>query len=494
MCILKELLNALDHDIDIQPEIDEISGADDHPHFLFESTEDQSGANATNSFELLDTSHTVVGQCVYTPGAEIVSNPVEHSSPRYMQLGEGNTVFVATSIADAIALHKTGISAKTIAPLHAEDLIDICASLKNSYPSHQYVVLGSRSHSHLIVAAKELISAKSDYPPPRFDSWYEFEDKEGVEAVDTYLHRFDSEAAAVDSFLVTDEHVKNIENQRFLFDNLIINQHIAVICAEPNAGKTTIMNWVCSQISETTDIRYLNLDCSGSELRDYQSFAKQYGFEFINFDITETKEEDFFQALRDSPDLSGKLYIFDTMKKLVDPMRKDQVKAFMKLLRTFCVKGASFVLLAHTNKHKTKEGLPVFEGVGDVRADCDEMIYLIPQDNADGSKTVTTAPDKTRGHFVPITFTISEDRSVSLTEYVDLLEESRQRADQSIISTVLGAISAGQTTQGAILEACQQQGISTRQSRRVLEAYSKGAKHLWTVQRGKNNSLVYTPA
>ncbi len=470
---------------EIPREVDSVSSAEEIGYRV-------GGEEENISLPLFDCNHNLISHCSFNKKNGHTITPIEITKPCYIQFGGGSEVIISSCIADAIALHQTGVGTRTIAPLQPEDLIDICVHLKRGFPNHQHFILGRRDHSHHIVVAKQEINASSEYPPAIYNSWSEFIDQKGVVAVTEFLHRNDTEANAVDSFVVKDDHVRNIEEQRFIFENLIISQHIIVICAEPNAGKTTIMNWVCSKISETTDVRYLNLDCSGSELKGYQSFAQNNGFEFINFDITGTKEEDFFKVIKESKDLTGKLYVLDTMKKLVDPMKKDQMKTFMKLLRTLCIKGATFVLLAHTNKHKTKDGLPVFEGVGDVKADCDELIYLTPKDNENGTKTVTTTPDKTRGHFAPITFIITPDRSVSLTEYVDLVAENRLRVDGPVISAIRDALAAGKTIQKDIVEACNSKGIGKRGSRRALEGYSMGENRLWSKTKGDNNAWVYT--
>lgn len=417
--------------------------------------------------------------------------PVGSDGPCYVDLGQGNEVIVATSVADALALHQLGLSTHTVAPLITEDLIKVCTSLRVD-PTCKLLILGSRDNSALISAARRQLDCRSNYPPQRYKSWEVFLEQDGITAVTDHLLKANPAENAIDSFVVKDEHVENIESESFIFDNLIINQHIVVLCAEPNAGKTTIMNWVCSQISETSAVAYVNSDCSGADLKRYQEYAGDYGFRLINFDITDTQDHRFFEALHACDNLDNQVFVIDTLKKVVDLMGKSSVKVFMKQLRKLCVRGATFVLLAHTNKHKGKDGLPVFEGVGDVKNDCDELIYLIPQDQPDGSKVVTTFLDKTRGIFEPITFTISADRVVSLTDYVDLVAEYERKADQTAISAINRALAAGTTIQKDIVSNCQSDGIGKRTSIRVLAQYSKGPAVLWSRQKGAKNAWIYS--
>lgn len=439
----------------------------------------------------LDLAHQHIGDAHYFPTTGNLDTRGNTDGASYISLGEGNEIIITTSAADLVTLHQIGLSSRTVAPLDPNDLFELCRALKTTYPNCQYHILGIREHAHMIQVTKEEIGCRSGYPHPMYQTWAEFLHQCGIGAIKDYLLRSDTETKAMDPFIVRQEHVACIQEQRFLFENLIINQHIAVICASPNAGKTTIMNWVCGQISETNDVRYINLDCSGSDLKHYQEYAHSHGFEFLNFDVTGTSLEAFFTTLEEPPDLTGKVYVFDTLKKIVDPMRKDQVSALMKRLRRFSNKGATFVLLSHTNKHRSKDGVPIFEGVGDVRADCDDLIYLIPDSHPDGSMTVNTLIDKSRGAFEPMTFNISRNRDVSLTEYVDILALHQSKADESIINTVTQLLTSGPMIQKDIIDACVSAGHGKNKVSRVLTEYASKEPPLWTRAKGANNSWVY---
>lgn len=413
------------------------------------------------------------------------------NAPAHVDLGEGNEVVIATSISDATALHKLGVSTRTIAPGLPEQLVDFCAGL-DTESDLKYAIFGISENMPVVAAIRRDLDCPSYYPPAGYNTWAQYCEDVDHESVKTYLFGRSAAAAAIDEFTVRDEHVENIEQARFIFSNLIISQHIVVLCAEPNAGKTTIMNWVCSQVSEETDVTYVNMDCSGGDLKQYQNFARDNGFALVNFDITGTQDTTFFEALEACESLHNQLIVIDTLKKCVDLMGKSSVKIFMKYLRAMCNKGATFVLLAHTNKHKDKDGLPVFEGVGDIRSDCDELIYLIPGDRQDGSKIVTTVPDKTREIFEPITFSINPDRSVSLTGYVDLLAAQAREVDNPTIAAIIDALTSGLTVQKDLVKACETIGVGRRRATKVLERYTTGQAPLWSRTKGDNNSWQYT--
>ena len=93
--------------------------------------------------------------------------------------------------------------------------------------------------------------------------------------------------------------------------------------------------------------------------------------------------------------------------------------------------GMTIVLLAHTNKYNDADGKPIFEGTGDLRTDVDKMIYFIPQFHSDKSMTVSTVPDKVRGSFQPITFSISANREViPEDDYVDTITANKVKAQR----------------------------------------------------------------
>lgn len=415
------------------------------------------------------------------------------ANTHYIDIGSGNEIVIATSPKDAAALIQANkVFSRIIAPVTPDGLIALCQKLAMDMPSAKYILTGCRQWAKHASTARRILKCKSYYPPDAFDSWSSFEQAEGIKAVIGHLHKFDEEDAAVSCFTVTDEHIENIGEETFVFDNLIIQQHIVVICAEPNAGKTTICNWICSQISELYKVRYLNLDCSGADLKYYQQYAKNENFSFINFDITETSDKQFFESLDSCVDLSKTVYFIDTLKKFSDLMGKNSVKCFMSRLRTYCNRGATFVLLAHTNKHKSKEGKPIFEGVGDVKSDCDELIYLIPVKNNDDSITVSTLPDKTRGAIQSLSFVMNADRTVFMTDYVDVLSLHKQKIDAPVIQSIENAFASGKFIQQDIINYCKQQGFGKHKVSATLEHYARSEPPLWSrTKAANNNAWVY---
>lgn len=410
----------------------------------------------------------------------------------YLKIGNGDTILFTTDLNDAACLHSLDQGkTTTIAPAHSAESIEVAQNIKASLPDGKFVLFSQLRHRPMVQTIRDTLEAAIFYPSSNFDNWATAIAARGADEISITLSSRMTASATSGQFAVTNQHVQNIEAQWSIFDNLIINQHIAVICAAPNAGKTTIMNWICAQVSDLVDIQYVNVDCSGSDLKDYFKYAEDGGFRMINFDVAGSTKEEFFTALIESPSLDGQLFVLDTFKQFTDLMNKASVKAFMRLLRQLCNKGATFVVLAHTNKHLGKDGLPVFEGVGDVRSDCDEMIYLIADNQADGSKIVSTSPDKTRGAIAPLTFSIKANREVSLTDYVNIQEEKQKQADQLAITEIQKALANGPVNQSELTNTCKLIGLGKNSVRRVLTQYLTGDKPLWLAESGAKNAKLY---
>ena len=116
-------------------------------------------------------------------------------------------------------------------------------------------------------------------------------------------------------------------------------------------------------------------------------------------------------------DLHDVVIFLDTLKKCVDVINKSQAKDFYKVLRRLSARGTTIVVASHTNKRKEDDGKYMFEGTGDLKADFDELIYI---EHKKGIliNTVTTYPDKVRGLFKPITFTINiKTREINSQSY-----------------------------------------------------------------------------
>ncbi|MFN5724994.1 MAG: hypothetical protein ACK47O_14415, partial [Betaproteobacteria bacterium] len=112
--------------------------------------------------------------------------------------------------------------------------------------------------------------------------------------------------------------------------------------------------------------------------------------------------------------MSNWVMFFDTLKKYTDLMSKSGARSYFQLLRALTLRGCTIVALGHTNKHLGADGRPVFEGVGDVRNDVDELFYIEAiRDESSGLVTMTMKPDKWRCNVEAATFEL-DTRSMTM--------------------------------------------------------------------------------
>jgi len=269
----------------------------------------------------------------------------------------------------------------------------------------------------------------------KIDRWHESE-REGLEGwfvnnvnggEFTKFSSQDSPEDILQKFEVTNEYVDGLGEEKWLFPNLVIAGHILVIIAMPGGGKTSIFFYFVAAtiVGNGAKVFYVDADSPTSEHKTMKKFADKNGFIFINPTVNVgTGVQDFVQTLHDMVEngvnLSGYVFVFDTLKKFTDLMSKQAVKKFFSLCRTMNNRGATCIFLAHANKYRDKEDMLIPEGVGDVKNDTDDLIFLEREKKPNGID-ITTVIDiakgaKTRGIFNPISFHIDKNREVTMYE------------------------------------------------------------------------------
>lgn len=309
------------------------------------------------------------------------------------------------------------------------------------------------------------------------------------------------------NFILSESDINAIAEPEWIIKNLVISGHVILVPAEPNAGKTTIFFYLASKMSQQGyDVCYVNTDISGGDAKPLAILAKEKEFKLLLPDMkVGLSMNDVLHRLieisKSSKDLTGNVFIFDTLKKMLNVLNKSAAKRFFQLIRSLSAKGMTIILLAHTNKYTDNDGNPIYEGTGDMRSDVDELIYLIPQKHDDGSMTVTTKPDKVRGAFEPITFNITPERIVTQAdEFVDVFKETAMQQqlkdDKLIIDTILDTINDGLVSQKAIIDACKDVDIGERTVKKVLKIYgdsntTNDLPKYWIKTKGDKNSFIY---
>jgi len=286
------------------------------------------------------------------------------------------------------------------------------------------------------------------------------------------------------SMKTDDEVMESIALAEIIWHSLIVKGHMIVICAQPNGGKTSIFTECAKDLAaDGLNVIYVNADAGSGDMKQYHEHAKNNGYSLIAPDLMIGKGPDnVVTALKEMSssdiDLSNTVIFLDTLKKFVDVISKPQAKQLYKVFRSLTAKGVTIIVLAHTNKYSDADGKPIYEGTGDIRSDFDELIYLIPIKNPDGSMTVSTEIDKDRAKGLKnMTFIINTDRSISIKDgFVNTLEIRKLKIDlnkdQPLLEFIESVIKYGSKTLTEIQTLGKGEDFSRREIKAVLEKYS----------------------
>ena len=248
---------------------------------------------------------------------------------------------------------------------------------------------------------------------------------------------------AIRAMTVSPTQIDSIAQAKPIIDDLIIAGHITIISAPPNSGKTALFMRLAGEMAaKGFEVLYLNADLAMSDAKLHHSMAEEGGWRLVIPGATEGTSieyviESLKQMANSSQDLSSVVIILDTLKKFGDVTTKYLLKDFFILLRGLTAKGATIVALGHTNKYRDENDDLIFEGVGDVKNDTDELIYLESFRVPNSFKTVLRSyPAKVRAAIEPVCFQIEWDRDhgpkvTRLDELVDV--KSLALRDREII-------------------------------------------------------------
>jgi len=310
--------------------------------------------------------------------------------------------------------------------------------------------------------------------------------------------------AALSQWIVTDRQVQDMEETEIIWRGLIASSHLAGVIGPAGSGKTAVAEMAAGEMAATgMVVFYFQEDAAAGDLPAKHERAKQHGYKLLNSTLSGSSAEAQLNALHDMVgtgiNLTGYVLIFDTMKKYVDLMSKGGARAFFVLLRSLTQRGATVILLGHTNKHLGPDGRPVFEGVGDVRNDVDELLYLDATEKDErGIKTMTLRPDKTRCAIKAATFELDTTTMTvrALDRVIDVQEQLRakqqQEHDADAIQAIDEALAKGGMNRTELIDrAAALCGHGTKSVRRVLDRYCSAEKApgvLWLTTYYRTNN------
>lgn len=308
---------------------------------------------------------------------------------------------------------------------------------------------------------------------------------------------------------LTYEEASNFKEDECLYRRLIPEGRVVALVGPPGAGKTTLMQHLCGEFN--AEVFYVHMDGSPSDMKHAARMALKGGYYLIAPDYKGCgTAKDIYNNLalasHQEQDLSGKVFVIDTLKKLYEVNSKGDAKEMFSIFRRLSAKGATIILLGHTTKYRDFDGWWVYEGTSDIRADSD-CLLLIDRYHLDEESTVISVYGEHQGwehgkhrfKFTPESFMMdmSDARKVirqpewidTHKMYVDKVTEHREAEAIVSIHKFLGQQPEG-VSQKRIVEEVQSQGISRRKTRRLLKQFQG---RFWEAAEGAaNNAIIYS--
>lgn len=317
----------------------------------------------------------------------------------------------------------------------------------------------------------------------------------------------DDPLEALSRFVLTDEQVEKMEATRMIWRDVIAHQHLIGWVAPANGGKTTLARQAAADLAPSFRVMYFQEDASAGDLPALHEHAKTHGYQLLNSTMAGGSTEQQLALLRQlsgtSTDLSSVVMVFDTLKKFADLMSKGGTREIFKLWRALTIRGATILFLGHTNKHRGPDGKLMFEGVGDVRNDVDDLFYVEAGDkDAQGVVTLTIKQDKVRCKARDISFRLdtASMQLEQLPQAVDIaaqVAEQRQRdEDASLIEAIRSVLGSGgmpysELLKRVVLDTGEGRNAVSKVIQRYLGTHRDDARAIWLETRIRMNNTRY---
>ena len=149
----------------------------------------------------------------------------------------------------------------------------------------------------------------------------------------------DNPISWTEEFKVTQEEAEAFADPNFIIAGLIVQGQLHIIAAEPNGGKTTVFFYLAGEmVANGFRVVYVHADVSAGDSKEFVEKAEKEGISLLLPDMKVGKSmADIVAKLENqnktASDLSGVVFIFDTLKKMADLINKSATKRIMSTLR-----------------------------------------------------------------------------------------------------------------------------------------------------------------
>ena len=187
-----------------------------------------------------------------------------------------------------------------------------------------------------------------------------------------------------------EELESRLAKERDVIPGMITTGTVTLVYAPSGAGKTV---WILGNLFQSirnnlikgSDVIYFNEDDGARGALQKAKLGKRHGMTMVTLansndpSLRNTNQAlELLNAIREEGEADGKIVICDTLKKFVGVMNKGEMRDVLHVFREFAAAGGTVVLLGHCNKHRSMDGRLIFDGVGDLKADVDNMFGLDP--------------------------------------------------------------------------------------------------------------------
>jgi len=181
-----------------------------------------------------------------------------------------------------------------------------------------------------------------------------------------------------------------LAKERDVIPGMITTGTVTLVYAPSGAGKTV---WILGNLFQSirnnlisgSDVIYFNEDDGAKGVLQKAKLGHKHGMTMVTLanspDPSLRNTGDalrLLNAIRQEGEADGKIVICDTLKKFAPVLNKSDMREVLHVFREFAAAGGTVILLGHCNKHRTMDGRLIYEGVGDLKADVDNMFGLDP--------------------------------------------------------------------------------------------------------------------
>jgi len=183
---------------------------------------------------------------------------------------------------------------------------------------------------------------------------------------------------------------ERLANEREVITGMITTGTVTLVYAPSGAGKTvwalgSLFQSIRNNLIKGSDVIYFNEDDGARGVVQKAKMGQKHGMSMITL---ATSNDPGLRTTQDALGLlnmirleghaNGKIVICDTLKKFAPVLNKGDMRNILHVFRQFAQAGGTVILLGHCNKHRSLDGRLIYEGVGDLKADVDNMFGLDP--------------------------------------------------------------------------------------------------------------------